>query len=521
MRGGQWRMKTSRVVVAARSLRTVDQLDPSISRRTLLKGGLAAAAAGLTLPAAGAALPANDPTGERWSATEEAMATLASYMKGAQTRPLPAEAAEHARLHTLDTLAAIVSGSGLPPGRAALRFAGDYSGSGVATVVRSKELLGPIEAALVNAMMAHADETDDSHAPSRSHPGCAVVPAALAAAERFGTDGARFLRSVALGYDIGTRINMALRVSNFEVGAHLSSHAMAGNWASSAAAGCAAGLSAEQLRWLLAYAADQSSGLTIWQRDTDHIQKAFAFAGVGARNGVTAALVVHAGWTGVADVLSGPYNFFNSYAPASGPDLSALVEKLGVRYEVVQTNIKKWTVGSPIQAPLDAIVNLRAKHAFTADQVQRIVVRAAASEAKLVDNRDMPDICMQHMLAVMLLDGTASFASAHDKPRMQDPAVLKQRAKITLIEDDELERQLPSRIAIVDVTLGDGTKLTERVEAVRGTAQNPMTQSEIVAKARDLMSPVIGAETTSRLVDKVLALDTVRDIRELRPMLQA
>jgi 2-methylcitrate dehydratase PrpD len=498
----------------------VDTIDSNITRRSLLKTGLAAAAAGLTLPGTASATPAHDRAGELESVAEGAMATLAAYMKEAQTRPLPAEAAEHTRLHTLDTLAAIISGSGLAPGRAALRFASDYGGGGVSTVVRSKSLLGPIEAAMVNAMMAHADETDDSHAPSQSHPGCSIVPAALATAERFGTDGARFVRSVALGYDIGARVNMALRVSNFEVGTHQSSHAVGGNWGSAAAAGCAAGLSAEQLPWLLAYAADQSSGLTVWQRDTDHIQKAFAFAGMGARNGVTAALVVHSGWTGVNDVLIGPYNFFNTFAPSSGPDISALVDKLGERYEVVRTNIKKWTVGSPIQAPLDAIENMRTKHPFTAEQVQRVVVRTATSEAKLVDNRDMPDICMQHMVAVMLVDKTASFASAHDKPRMNEPAIVKQRAKITLVADEELEKLLPKRVAIVDVTLVDGTKLTERVDAVRGTAQNPMTQAEIVAKARDLIAPVLGAAATSRLVERVLALDNVKDVRELRPLLQ-
>src|SRR5207244_8441500 len=154
-----------------------------------------------------------------------------------------------------------------------------------------------------------ADETDDSHAPSQSHPGCSIVPAALAAGERFGNDGARFVRSVALGYDIGTRVTMTLGAANFEVGSHQSSHAIAGIWGSAAAAGCAAGLSMQQMPWLLAYAADQSSGLTVWQRDTDHVQKAFAFAGVGARNGVSAALMVQSGWTGVDDVLSGSYNF--------------------------------------------------------------------------------------------------------------------------------------------------------------------------------------------------------------------
>lgn len=499
-------------------------VETNITRRTLLKGSLAAAAAGLAVPTTDSAentrLPGEpvDRT-DIAAALESVMPALVSYMKDAPTRPLPAEAAEHTRLHVLDTIAAMVSGSSLPPGQAAIRFVGEYSGGGSATIVASRSLTTPIEAALANAMMAHADETDDSHAPSESHPGCSIVPAALAAAERFQTDGNRFLRAVALGYDIGTRVNMALRVSNFEIGSHQSSHAMAATWGSSAAAGCAAALSAEQLPWLLAYAADQSSGLTVWQRDSDHIQKAFAFAGLGARNGVTAALVVHSGWTGVNDVLTGPYNFFNAYAP-TGADLAVLVDELGERYEVVRTNVKKWTVGSPIQAPLDAIEQLRTESPFTPDQVQRVVVRTATSEAKLVDNRDMPDICMQHVVAVMLLDKTATFASAHDKARMKDPAVMRQRAKVTLIGDAELEKLLPKRVAIVEITLADGRKLTRRVDAVRGTAENPMTQAEIVTKARDLMAPVLGAERTPRLVEKVLALETVPDVRELRPLLQ-
>jgi 2-methylcitrate dehydratase PrpD len=441
-------------------------------------------------------------------------------MKDAQTRALPREVADHTKLHVLDTLAAMISGSDLPPGRAALAFAQAYGGgsAAIATVVRAKALAGPIEAALVNAMMAHSDETDDSHAPSESHPGCSIVPAALAVSERFGVDGDRFLRAVALGYDIGTRLTMSLGVANFEVGRHQSSHAIAGIWGSSVAAGCAAGLSVQQMPWLVAYAADQSSGLTVWQRDTDHIQKAFAFAGVGARNGVTAALVVHAGWTGVDDVLSGPYNFYNAYAPTGDP--SVLIGKLGERYEVTRTNIKKWTVGSPIQAPLDALQSLRAKHPFEADQVRSVVVRVATAEANLVDDREMPDISMQYMIAVMLLDKTASFRSAHDKARMHDPAILRQRAKVKLVRDAALEQLLPKRVAIVEVTLTDGTNLTERVDAVRGTAENPMTQDEVVTKSRDLIAPVIGPASASTLIDKVLKLEGVKDVRELRPLLQ-
>jgi len=113
------------------------------------------------------------------------------------------------------------------------------------------------------------------------------------------------------------------------------------------------------------------------------------------------------------------------------------------------------------------------RHPFEPDQVKQVIVRAATSAAFTVNNREMPDICLQHMIAVMMIDKTASFKAAHDKPRMHDPEVLRQRAKVQLIADEELERLIPARVAIVEVTLNDGTKLTERVEAVRGTPETP------------------------------------------------
>jgi 2-methylcitrate dehydratase PrpD len=132
----------------------------------------------------------------------------------------------------------------------------------------------------------------------------------------------------------------------------------------------------------------------------------------------------------------------------------------------------------------------------------------------------MPDISMQHMIAVMLLDKTASFAAAHDKARMKDPMVLRQRAKVQLVPDEELERLYPRRIGVVEVTLTDGTHLTERVEAVRGTTDNPMPRDEVVAKCRDLMAPFLGAAKCKRLIDEIFDLERLEDIRALRPLLQ-
>jgi len=447
-----------------------------------------------------------------------AMSKLSAYMTEAGTGPMPGEAIEKTKQHILDTFAAMVSGSELAPGRFAINFARGHSAEKTATVAASDVVCGAIEAAFSNAMLAHSDETDDSHALSESHPGASVVPAALAAGEQFNIDGSRFLRAVALGYDVGTRVSMTVGVGAFQTVTHISTHALAGTFGSAAAAGSAAGLNEQQMRWLIDYASQQASGIKTWQRDTDHIEKAFLFAGMPARNGITAALLVQAGATGVDDVLSGQDNFLADYAVQA--DSAKVIEKLGERYEVTRTNIKKWTVGSPIQAPLDALDIILKRRPFEADQVQTVTVRVATSEAAIVSNREIPDICMQHMIAVMLMDKTASFKAAHDKPRMQDAAVLKQRAKVQLIPDAELEHQLPARIAIVEVTLTDGTRLTETVKAVRGTAQNPMPREEVVAKCRDLMNPILGVDRCSKLIETTLNLERLKSVRELRPLLQ-
>ena len=112
------------------------------------------------------------------------MDVLSAYMSAAANRALPAEVAEHARHHLLDTLAAMISGSQLLPGQAALRYASTHAGKGTATVVGSALTAAAGDAALANGVMAHADETDDSHNASRSHPGCSVVPAAFAGRTR-------------------------------------------------------------------------------------------------------------------------------------------------------------------------------------------------------------------------------------------------------------------------------------------------------------------------------------------------
>jgi 2-methylcitrate dehydratase PrpD len=492
--------------------------DANLSRRSLLElAGLAVATAAIP---AGLMVPELSASTASFSgdAASPVMGTLSKYMSEAGDKAVPDEVAEKAKQHVLDAFAAMISGSELPPGRAALGFAEAYGGKGVSTVVASKMLCGPMEAAMVNGVLAHSDETDDSNGPSHSHPGVAVVPAALAVGERFGISGDRFLRAVTLGYDVGCRFTIALGGQRYENESHFSTHSIATIFGAAAAAGCAASLNVEQIKMLIGYAAQQCSGLTAWRRDSEHIQKAFVFGGMTARSGVTSALVVHAGWTGVEDILSGTDNFFEAFNPKADPGV--LVDKLGERYEISRTDIKKWTVGSPIQAVLDSMTILLERHHYNAEQVKQVNVHLAPPEALTVNNREIPDICVQHMTAVMLLDKTVTFKSAHEQARMKDPAILRERAKVQLMPDEALSRFLPTRVAKVEIILMDGTQLSEEVDAVRGTAKNPMSHDEVIAKARDLVTPVLGEAKCSELIEKITKIGNVKNVMEIRPALQ-
>ena len=446
------------------------------------------------------------------------MEEVSAYIAAAGKKALPKDVTEKTKHHVLDTIAAMVSGSRLLPGEKAISYIKTLGGAKEATVIGSRFVTTAINAALANGMLGHADETDDSHAPSLCHPGCAIVPAALAMGEREHSNGTAVLRAVALGYDIGARINMSLNAYEFREDGH-STHSFGPMFGSAAAAGALCGFNERQARHLLSYTAQQASGVSCWMRDAEHIEKSFDFGGMPARNGVTSASMVAHGFTGVDDIFAGERNFFVAYGRK--PNLREVVRELGKTYEIMNTNIKRWSVGSPIQAPLDSLLDLIQTHGIKSADVEKLVVRVAHQGANTVDNRHMPDICMQHMCAVMLLDGTVTFKSSHDEKRMRDAKVLALRKRIQLFGDDALSKAMPSRQGIVEITLKDGRRLRHHTKAVRGTSDNPMTRKEVDFKSYDLLAPVLGAARARKLCDAIWSLEKIKDVRKLRALLVA
>jgi 2-methylcitrate dehydratase PrpD len=443
---------------------------------------------------------------------------LADYISKALDQELPPAVVAKTKMHTLDTIAAAVSGSRLKAGVAAARYVDGLGGKPQATVIGTSILTSSVNAALANGMASHGDETDDSHLKARFHPGCGIVPAALATAELANRTGNDLLRAVALGYDIGARSIYAMGFGKLYTERH-STHSLSTTFGATAAAAAMLRLDPTQVRHAISFAAQQGSGVPYWERDREHVEKAFDFGGMGARNGVSAATMVGSGMTGVDDPLSGEKNLFTALGDKPMPQ--EFVAELGKRYEVMDTSIKKWCVGSPLQSVLDCVTELLKDPEVHAGRIKHIVVDMPADRLHIVDNKTIPDICLQHLVALMIVDGGAGFDSVHDFARMQDPKVLAIRKLVQAVPNQELVTAVPARQAIVKVETADGRTLSHRTYEVRGTPGNPMDQSEVDAKALDLMAPVLGQARAKELIAAIGNLDRFGPVAGLRRLLQA
>ena len=442
------------------------------------------------------------------------MLRLSAYIAGAVKRPLPAKVAARARLHLVDTFAAMISGSRLLPGQKAIGYVKSLGGRPAAGVIGTRMITTPQNAALANGMFGHADETDDTHPPSLTHPGTSVVPAALAIGEQQRLSGKALLRAIVLGYDVCARMLLTLKPMPYLRSGH---HAAATGqvFGAAATAGALLKFDARQVRWMLSYAGQQTAGLYTMFRDPEHIEKAYAMGGMPAHNGTQAALMVAHGWTGVEDIFSGERDFFFTFAPED-VDRNAMARGLGADYEILRAGIKRWPVGGPIQGPMHVLRDLIVQHCIKAGDVEKIIARMPDKELEIVNNRASPDICVQHLLAVMLIDGNITFKSAHDFGRMKDPAVLKVRRRIEAVGDTKLTDVQRRWRCVMEVRLKDGRVLHHQTMAAKGSFENPLTPAEENEKARDLIVPVLGARKADALLAALWKFDELKDVRVLR-----
>ena len=485
-----------------------------LTRRRMLESGAGLLAAAALPPAAVAGQAARETS----AGAPDLTGRVARYMVAARQQPLPPDVLRETRHRVLDTVAAIVSGARLKPGEMAVRFVRSQGGTPEASVLATGIRTSVINAALVNAMFAHADETDDFEPVTKAHPGCSVVPAALAIGERENRSGQDLLRAVALGYDLCCRWLMALGPNHVRA-THRSAEGVSATMGAVAAAASMAQLDERAMRYALSYAAQQVSGVWSWERDVEHVEKAFDFAGMGARNGVTAAVMAQAGFSGVPDVLEGEHNALEAHSAQPRPE--EMAANLGRRFYVTETAIKTFSVGYPIQSALDALLTLRRDHGLTPSNVDRIIARLPEDGAGIVNDSAMPDVNLQYLMAVALIDGAVSFDASHSFDRMKDPQVLAVKQRVQLVGDRSLMDPAAPRSANVEVRLRDGRTVSHFTRFAPGTKENPIDTEAVAAKARSLIAPVLGEQRCEAVIRRINTLETLPSVRDLVALLTA
>jgi 2-methylcitrate dehydratase PrpD len=434
--------------------------------------------------------------------------SVARYATSTAYARLAAEVKERAKQVVFDEVACAFFGRRSLAGDLGARYAAQFGGPAEARIYATGQRVSAQYAALANGGAGHGEEVDGAHVVG-GHPGATIVHAAVAMAERQRSTGAELLNAVVLGYDIGTRIvegcGKLFSVKNrfglnsdflYAIGAAVS-------------AGRLLGLDADRHCHAMALSTFQTNALCALYAEDRHISKSFC-NGQFAFSGVSAALMAAAGLEGHKDILGAPYGVLHAWGEEG--KRQAVEDGLGGRYAIMGANFKMINAGYPIHAPIEAALTLVAKHEIKASAIESIYVGMPTDAMKVVDNRDMHNICLQDMLSAALIRGGLKLRESPFPEVLGDPAFARLRSRIALHGDEELDRDQPDgRGAIVAIKTVDGSTVSMRIDHPKGHSKRcGLTWSELAAKWHE------GLPECN--VDKMLSiaqrLDDVEDFSE-------
>ncbi|MEM5516281.1 MmgE/PrpD family protein [Henriciella sp. AS95] len=439
--------------------------------------------------------------------------TISEYIANIRTAKVDPEFLELGKRHILDTLAAAVSCKDLPPAMLGRQYAlmKSRDASNGATMLATKERVGLVDAVYGSSMIVHGSEINDFIPSAFVQPGPAVVGAALALAENRGGTGSDVLRAVIAGYELCGRMPKALGVRTlYSLG--IANHSVGPCFGAAATSASMLGLTADQIRIVMSYACQQASGSWQWLLDNDHVEKTFVFAGVGARNGVEAALLVETGYTGVNDCFDNADGYMNHWMFRQGADHNPayLIEDLDSRSELPHTAYKRYPVGGPTQPAVQGVLQLLPK---TSPETVESIVMEMPGRWDAFRNAEMPALNLRYLASIILIDGRLDLVAAQDRERFNNDAevhALMKKMDVVHAPDLEVEegetRTEPARIKLKDSKTGEHNLF---VPFVRGFPSHPMTRQDVMDKAMELMGPVLGSDRAKSVIDTTMAMESL------------
>jgi 2-methylcitrate dehydratase PrpD len=432
---------------------------------------------------------------------------LAAFAATTSDAALPDAVRDRLLTHTVDAVAATVAGAAMPWTDAVRRYAIAEASSGSSSAVGVRSGLGAEHAALLNATAAHGLEIDDYALPALSHPGCVVVPAALAVAERLGSPPAQLRAALAAGFEVVLRVARAVTPSltsdrSFHVTSAL------GVLGAAAAAGRLRGLSPQVMVHALGLAVAHAGGTAEFSRTGGDVKR--AHAGFAAAAGIRAVALAAHGLTAPARAVDGERGFLSAFSAGVDPAARERIGAgLGREWHTGALAVKVHCACAGLQAPIAAAAALRADGWRAAD-VARLVVgvdRATLAHVGRIGPHP-PDLTAAQLSAHHAV-ATRFVLGGNDPGHLTigSPEVSALAERVEVEVDPAAEELFPRRlVASLRLDARDGRSVAVAVEAP-GSPGRPLDRAAVVAKATRLTAPALGAAGAAALLTAAAAAD--------------
>lgn len=432
---------------------------------------------------------------------------FAQYAARYREQPLPQPVLHHARRAVIDWYASVFPGFETPPVCKLIEAVAEDLDRGAARLATGRVATART-AALVNGAAAHAAEVDDSFRDAMYHPGAATIAAALAAAQSCGADGLAFLRAVVLGYEVSTRIGVAMGREHYK---YWHNTGTVGTFGAAAAAAQVMQLDEAAFAHALATAGTFAAGLQQAFR-MDSMSKPF-HPGRAAEGGLLAAQLAARGVTGSLDIFEGEAGF--GRAMSGNADWSRVGETLGRDFNITRLTFKNHIGCGHTFPAIDGALELQRRHGIDAADVEQVHVATykpaldiACYMNPATDNEARFSI--PFVVATALVHGSVRMA-AYEPQRLADPRTRALLERVSVSVDPAIDAGFPGqRAARVEITLRDGRRLVHLQPNRKGDPEQPLDDHELESKLVELAQPVIGADAVCALAARLWSLDAGR-----------
>ncbi len=443
---------------------------------------------------------------------------LAQFAAQLQYNDLPQAVIEKAKELALHSWGVQLAGSTLPWAKSAYRYATAEGRGGNSTIVNFGTRVTAADAAFVNGVFAHGFEIDDNHGSSSIKGGCVSVPAAFAIGEQQLSSGKDLILAIVIAYELMIRTSLSCAPVLMKRGYQATG--TCGPFGAGAAAGKLLRFDETTMLHTLSIAASHSAGLMEAPAGGRGELKRI-YGGMAAGSGIRAARLAAEGLTGPANMLEGEQGFCRAFGDST--NLPALTAGLGTDWHVMGVHYKIYAQDGFIQPMSEAMELLVKQHGFRADDVEEVRAGCSrhANELRVGEIREPKDLTSAQFsanfsLALLLVTGGAGLKE-YTEENLRDPKIVALSKRIHTYVDEEVEREYLAskpRGCRITLKLKSGATHTTYIHNMRA-----MTPQDVDDKVRKMAAIAIESEQCERLIKTVRALETVRDVSALIPLL--